>query len=350
MPLKLTWFERQIFLHRNWGPGPILDAFSPLAFKAVYAAKKLDVFDVLESTGPLDVQELANRIKADASFLRVLLDVLCSIGYLEKNKASRYANSAMTRIWMVSKAENDCSGMLGYFDDAFDRWSSLDQTIRDGKPVEIGSAWFDRHPGSWDRYHENLRAVAGLIAGEMVKRAKLPDHARRLIDIGGSHGLYSVRFCQRYPELKATILDWKQARPIAEKTIAAHGLQDRITFTEGDAVTGDIGNTYDVALLFNFIRVLAPPEAIAVLKKTRNALNKNGIILVADQFCTSMPTPFAKMNALLIVLELLNATPGKPYSASEAKQMLVEAGFVNPREISLRRSPGISIIAANRVA
>ena len=35
---------------------------------------------------------------------------------------------------------------------------------------------------------------------------KIPENAKSLLDIGGSHGLYSVDFCEKYPDLRADIL------------------------------------------------------------------------------------------------------------------------------------------------
>jgi tRNA1(Val) A37 N6-methylase TrmN6 len=36
-------------------------------------------------------------------------------------------------------------------------------------------------------------------------------HHTRLLDLGGSHGLHSIRFCQRYPQLSAVIVDLPSA-------------------------------------------------------------------------------------------------------------------------------------------
>ena len=39
------------------------------------------------------------------------------------------------------------------------------------------------------------------------KRMPVPDGARDMLDIGGSHGYLSVAVCRRHPELRATVLD-----------------------------------------------------------------------------------------------------------------------------------------------
>jgi hypothetical protein len=348
MPLDLTWAERQIFVKHAWGPGPILDMFSALGFKAVCAAVKLNLFEALETGGPQTPAGLASKINAGERGIGLLLAALWGLGYVARRGKLRYVNSAMTRAWLLASSPVNLGKMLGYFEDASDRWTRLDVSIRNGKPAEMCDAWLDRHPGSWERYHANLYAVAELISGEIVVRAKLPLTAKRLIDIGGSHGLYSVRFCEKYPGLEAAIFDWPQARKSAEETIERHGMSKRIRFQEGDFFRDGIGEGYDAALLFNVIRIYPEKDAISLLKKTREALRSGGKVFVADQFNSTTPTPFSRVNAFLILLELYNGSPGHSYSATDAQIMLREAGFARPREILLRHAPGISMIEGVR--
>ncbi len=348
MPLKLTWAERQIFLNRAWGPGPLLDMFSALGFKAVCAAVKLSLFETLESGGPQTPAQVASTIGADGRGVELLLRVLQGLGYVRRRGKSRYVNSPMTRAWMLPDSPVDCSVMLGYFEDACERWSRLDASIRGGAPAETCDKWLNRHPGTWERYHANMYGVARLISGEIGARCKLPPSAKRLIDLGGGHGLYSVEFCRRNPLLSAVVFDWPQARAAAEQTIRNHGMAERVRFTEGDFFRDDIGAGYDAALLFNVIRIFMEGDAVALLCKARDALRAGGKVFVADQFNSRTPTEFSKVNAFLVHLELYNGCPGISYTASQAMDILGKAGFSQAREIPLRRAGGVSVIEAVR--
>jgi 2-polyprenyl-3-methyl-5-hydroxy-6-metoxy-1,4-benzoquinol methylase len=348
MPFNLTFFERQIFLNHAWGPGPLLDMFGALAFKAVAAAVKLNIFETLEVLGSATTTDIAKEISADERGIGLLLDTLASTGYVCRAGKSHYKNSSMTTGWMLKKSPCNLSDMVGYFEDAVERWSYLDKSIRSGKPAEVCNAWLNRTEGAWERYHAGMNGVAMLMAGEIVKRCKLSSKARRMIDIGGSHGLYSVKFCQSYPGLSSVIFDWKQARSSAERTIAEHSMVDRVSFTEGDFLSDDLGKGYDVALLFNVIRIYPENEAMALLRKIRASLSANGVLFIADQFCTKTATNFNKANALLILMELYNGCKSHTYSAAEVQSFLLKSGFVKPKEILLRRSPGMSIVTAEK--
>ena len=348
MPFKLNFLERQIFFERNWGPGPLLDMLAPLAFKAVAAAVKLGIFETLESAGSLSITRLCEKTQADGRGMLLLVNALTGLGYLRRAGASCFANSAMTRAWMLKKSASNLADMAGYFEDAADRWTYLDKSIRGGRPAQGCDEWLGSHPGTWARYHGGMCSIARFLADTIVSRAIIPTGAKRLIDIGGSHGLYSVRFCQRHPSLSATIFDWKQARASAERTIREHGMEGRIGFVEGDFFKDDLGTGYDVALLFNVIRIYPKDKAVSLLKKVRLALAGGGRLFIADQFCTKKARGFSLVNESLILLELYNSCSGVTHSSADVMAMLRDVGFAHTREIFLKRAPGISMVTATR--
>jgi ubiquinone/menaquinone biosynthesis C-methylase UbiE len=63
--------------------------------------------------------------------------------------------------------------------------------------------------------------------------------ARRLLDVGGGSGAFSITFCRRFPELRATILDFPSVQTAAAAFVRAAGLSERIDFVPGNALTTD---------------------------------------------------------------------------------------------------------------
>ena len=56
-----------------------------------------------------------------------------------------------------------------------------------------------------------MRAMASGSAREVGRRTPVKSGARDMLDIGGSHGYYSVAICRRHPGLRAVILDLPEA-------------------------------------------------------------------------------------------------------------------------------------------
>ena len=75
----------------------------------------------------------------------------------------------------------------------------------------------------WAIYQDGMRDVAANPAVELAKRMPVPQGATRLLDIGGSHGLYSTELCKRHPALVATILELPGAVDRASEIAQSRG-------------------------------------------------------------------------------------------------------------------------------
>lgn len=334
--------EHLILLRLNQGPGPMLDVLGALACRAVSVALELGVFGAL-SGGPLTAAEIARQIEADERGATLLLEALEALGYVDKQD-DRYANTAMTVKWMLRGSPASFVGSLSFFEGLLDRWRYLDESIRRGEPPMLVWEWFDQHPGGWRNYQAALLGMARMVADEVVARVKLPPTARRLLDVGGGHGLYSIKFCRRHPQLSATVFDWPQALEVAQETIAAEDMDGRVTVQEGDFWTDDLGSGYDVALLFNIIHMYLPDQNTELLRKVAGALNAGGLIVIMDQIAGKVSGPTAKAVARLQGLNLFNEVNGQTYATDEIAGWLMAAGFTNPRGISLLKLPGFGLV------
>ena len=324
----------------------MLDLLGGMAFKAVSVAHKLDIFEGLNN-GPLTATEIAHHMKASERGIQLLLDALEAIGYV-KQGGGRYSNTPMTAKWMVRTSPHYVGDMFPYADGLLERWGYLDEAIHRGETPTLTWEWLDQHPGGWDNYNGAMMATARMADPEVIAKVKLPVAARRLLDVGGGHGLHAINFCGRYPDLSATILDWPPTRTMAEANIAAAGMDERVSFREGDFWTDDLGSGYDVALVFNIIHMYLPDKNIELLQKVGGALNPGGVIVIMDQMALPASGPTAKAMAGLTGLDLFVEVNGQTYPPRDIAGWLRQAGFTNPREILLRKSPGFGLVVGTK--
>ena len=346
MPLRLTAVERLIFLKGNLGPGPIIDLYGPFAAKGVLVALRLGLFEAL-APGPQHPEELARTLAVDERGLRLLLELLEALGYV-KDRGGRFRNTARVKKWLLAGSPAGIADLFEFFEEMQQRWDLLEGALRAGKPVRRSVEWFDAHPGSWGRYHAGLRAVARLAAPEIVARVRIPAGARRLLDLGGSHGCYSVEFCRRHPELSAIVLDWAPAQELAEQTIAAAGLGDRVSFLAADLWQDEYPGECDVVLLFNLLRVFPAERSELLVRRAVAALRPGGLAVVVDHHIRPRASRFQRVVAGVIALELFNATPGRMHDPGEVARWLVAAGCSRPVTRFLRRSPGSYLLTARK--
>jgi len=193
-----------------------------------------------------------------------------------------------------------------------------------------------------------MLAVARMSADDVVAKVKLPPGARRLLDVGGGHGLYSIRFCRRHPGLMATVFDLPQALDAARQTIVAERMTDRVSVQRGNFAHDDLGSGYDVVLLFNILHAWQPEQNVALLHKVAAALGPGGLVVVLGQLPGKAMGPVAEAVARLQALNMFNAEAAQAYAFEDIAGWLAAAGFAGARRIRLRKSPGFALMLATK--
>ncbi len=120
--------------------------------------------------------------------------------------------------------------------------------------------------------------------------AAVPDLAERLasgtarvLDIGCGIGWSSVCMAKAFPGLVVDGVDLDPGSIAAARQVAeSEGVADRVRFELRDAATL-AGAGYDLATLFEMLHDLARP--VEALRAAREALNPDGVVLVADEPC-----------------------------------------------------------------
>jgi 2-polyprenyl-3-methyl-5-hydroxy-6-metoxy-1,4-benzoquinol methylase len=347
MPVLPTSFEKLVLHRFNQGPVPMLDILGGLAFRAVCTALEMDIFEILKQE-PLTAAEIADQANADTRGISQLLHVLEALFYLER-QGDRFFNTAMTQKWMLQDSPSSVAGSFEYFKVLLEqRLPRMKECLELGHPPIIAWDWFDSHPGSWEAYQDLMVAVARMAGDEITAKTPLPAGAKRLLDVGGGHGLYSVKYCRRTRGLSATIFDWPQGLAAAKKVIAEENMLDRITLREGDIWTDDFGQGFDVVLLFNIIHMCLPEKNKELFTKVKSALNPGGMVVILDQMAIPTSSPTAKATASLLGMVLFFEVGGQTYPPGDVAGWLTQTGFHNTRQVFLRKSPGIALVMGTK--
>lgn len=347
MPITPNPVEQFAFYSLNQVPAAFLDVFGGLSFRIVHAAIKLCVFDAL-ADAPLTATELARRIHADAHATQLLLDNLQSLGYV-RQRDSRYSNTATTAKWLTRHSAINVSVAFDYWGSLlFEHFQNLEETIRTGRPAADYYDYTEHHPEHSQLFQAWLVAAARLGLDEITRKLKLPPTARRLLDVGGGHGMYTLALCRRYPNLTATIFDGPQALQAARANIAAGHLGDRVTTQEGNFVQDELGRGYDVALLFHIIHGLSPDQNTALLARVEQTLQPGGLVVIADQLAGAKGGSAVQAVIQIMGLTFYHLLAAQVYEFSDMADWLRRTGFVDAHRINLRENPGVSLVMARK--
>jgi predicted O-methyltransferase YrrM len=102
--------------------------------------------------------------------------------------------------------------------------------------------------------------------------------ARRLIDLGGGHGLFAIGFAQENPNLEVIVYDQQETTSLALEYIEKYSMQDRVRALSGDYLLEDFGNDYDI--VFEALSLEGGErEAKILYQKVADSLNPGGIFI-----------------------------------------------------------------------
>ncbi len=165
---------------------------------------------------------------------------------------------------------------------------------------------------------------------------------RRLLDIGGGSGAYSIAFAQASPALEAELFDLATVGPIAQRHIAAAKLEDRVKVRVGDLRTDAFGSGFDLALLSAICHMLSPDENRDLFRRAGAALAPGGRLVVHDHVME--PDKTAPRSGAFFAVNMLVGTPaGGSYSEAEYGAWLRDAGFAKVERVRLPGPTGLMI-------
>lgn len=332
----------RIALFANLAPRPLLE--TQIAFtsaRAIMAGAELGLFDALDA-GDKSAEEVAAACRTDLKATRQLLNCLVGIGYASF-KDGKYGMVSAHKKWLTRDSKSSMVNKLAFQAMEWDLVGQLENFVRSGQPLDFHGTMTAEQ---WRIYQDGMRDLAANPAMEIAKQLEVPPKATRLLDIGGSHGLYSIELCRRHPELNATILELPGALDRASAIAAREGLGERIRYRAGNALTDDLGEqTFDVVLINNLVHHFTPEQNGEVARRAARALKPGGIYAIGDFLRASRPGEGGGVPAVMDLYFALTSASGT-WSAEEITAWQRDAGLTPMKPIRFPSLPGWASLPA----
>jgi SAM-dependent methyltransferase len=326
----------------NVAPRPILETQMAYTLaRLIMVGTKVGVFEALAG-GTTTAATVAERCGTSPVGTEKLLFALAGAGYVEA-KDGGYALTPVSRKWLLQDSPHCVADKLLL---QFHEWGWMERAedyVRSGDPIELHSTM---DVDQWDLYQRGMRAMARGFAGEAVRRMPVPKGARRMLDIGGSHGYYSVALCRRHEGLTSVILDLPEAVEHAAPLLAAENMGDRVVHRAGDALTEELGNEeYDLVLMAQLVHHFSEAQNRDLLARVARALRPGGVCAVLEEFRPKTAKEAGQIGALLEFYFALTSQSGT-WAVEEIADWQRDAGLAPRRPIRFRTTPGVGIQAA----
>ncbi|HEX5411830.1 MAG TPA: methyltransferase [Terriglobia bacterium] len=224
--------------------GPILQAaFAFWTSKVLLTAVQLGVFTTLGDRR-MTAAKLGAEIGLHERGIRDFFDALVAMRFLDREgdgPSAAYFNTPAGALFLDSSSPRYIGGWLAMLNDRlFKFWHDLPEALRTGLPQnEIKHSqkgMFEQLYEDLPRLEQFMGAMTGLSRINFEAFADKFDFSKfkTLCDIGGATGLLSIEVAKKHPHLRCTSFDLPVVEQIAQKHIAAAGLNDRITTAAGD--------------------------------------------------------------------------------------------------------------------
>ena len=279
------------------------------------AAQRAGLFPALiEET---DIATLKRKLKADERALFIVLEALCRLGYVNKEK-EKYILADKARPFFIEHGEGYIGGYLPHLMDILEAWISLPQIIKGQKPKRKSSrnvaAFMHAMASKPDKAVENVVNLC-------LKRKK---DAKSALDLGGGPGKYAKAFVNM--GLSAVLYDMPQTIDYVGTEFGLKGVRN-LTLKKGDFTRDEFvkefeGKLFDIVFMGNICHIYSEEENKRLIKNVTKLLRKGGLVAIED-FVRGR-SPDAEMFAVNM---LANTEGGGTWTEAQYREWLENADF-----------------------
>lgn len=296
--------------------------------RVILSAAELDLFGMLAHE-PMSAEQVTERLQGDRRGVTTLLDAVAAMGLLAKENGLYRTPSEIAAL-LTAEGERTVLPMVLHAAGLWRRWSRLTEVALGPNAAGAVGA-FASEEAQTRAFIGAMHVVGSALAPTVVERIGVGD-ARRLLDVGGASGTYTVAFLRASPDLRATLFDRPQVVEMAAERLRAEGLLDRVTLVPGDFGVDPLPPGHDLVLLSAIIHQNSRAQNVELFKKCFAATTPGGRIVVRDHIMSPDRTR-PRAGALFAVNMLVGTPGGGTYTFDEIREDLEAAGYTRVNRI-----------------
>ena len=312
-------------------------AFAPIMFQAARSLRDLGILECLKDHKEgITIEEVAKELNISVYGVKVLLEAGLS---LEMVYAKEHKFFITKTGWFIltddlTKVNMDFTqdvNYLGFFKleeaiktgkpeglKVFGNWSTVYEALSE-LPEQVRKSWF-----GFDHYYsdESFPIVLPIL---------FESNPKRIMDVGGNTGKFSIKCAEFNKDVKVTILDLPGQLADAYKNIEAHGYMDRIDGYPINLLDHSKAypTGYDIVWMSQFLDCFSQEDIIELLKKAKSAINKNGAVYIMETFWDNQRTDAGRYSLVATSLYFTCIANGcsQMYHTQDMLNLIEKAGL-----------------------
>jgi len=289
----------------------------------ISTAMELGLFDVL-AEGAMNASALAVKLGTVENLTEAFANVLVALNLLEKDGAD-YSLTPMAEEFLVKSSPAYQGGMIAMALGFGQVMNQMHQILKNGPPKFDSEMWV---VGVKALKSQGQGTMGGSVQEATRFITSLPEfpNLKRMCDLAGGHGFYTMALLDENAQLRGTICDLPKGAELAKDLIAEMGYADRIDTIGADLETDDpIGEDYDLVFASHIIYGWKG-HLEDIFKKINKAMVPGGVFVsnhmsMADDGCGPAS------ETMLELMTQLSGYPTHHLSESELRKALEACGF-----------------------
>ncbi len=291
-----------------------------------YAAIDLEVFTHV-SRGADSLATLTAATGMSPLNTERLVTVLLAMDLLEYGPGRRLVNAADCEKFLVSGTERYAGAWMNFTRPEVPSWFAMTDKLTDPTPPRELGIYDDLTVERARAYHAATYSI-GMGAGRRFCRQVDLTGRRRMMDLGGGSGAYSINAVQTFDGLEAIVFDLPPVTVVTREYLERNGVADRVSTQGGDFINDELPTGCDVAVMASNLPIYDSANIGKVVRKAYDALEPGGEMhLVGETLNADGVGPLDA--ALWGLAELNYGSGGRAHSVTECIGYFEAAGFVD---------------------
>jgi len=266
-------------------------AFAPIIFQVARSMRDLGVLELLYqyTKEGLTLEGMVEKMSLSRYALTVMLETALSADIVKYSDDKYYLTKTgyfllkddMTRINMDYNHDVNYLGLYA-LDEAlqkeeatglkvFGDWKTIYPALS-SLPEKAQKSWF-----AFDHYYSDTAFNEAIDI--LLKSAP-----KKILDIGGNTGKFSIALAKKDTSLSVTIFDLPEQIALAEENIKKESLAARVHFHAGDVLDpqSKTPSGYDIVWMSQFLDCFKEEDIVTILKKVKKSMGEETLVYIME--------------------------------------------------------------------
>lgn len=313
-------------------------AFAPIMFQASKALRDLGILNYLMKNRRkgASIETIAQELKLSEYGVKVLLEagislemVMAKEGLFYITKTGYFIQSdELTKVNMDFTHDVNYLGMFNLQDSikngkpeglkVFGEWSTVYEALSE-LPEKVRESWF-----GFDHFYSDY-------AFPEVLPHIFENNPKKILDVGGNTGKFSIFCAKNNPDIHMTILDLPGQIKDANTNIEKEGLSNNISTHALNLLDNSIPfpKGHDAVWMSQFLDCFSQQEILGLLNRSFDALDENGSLYILETYWDKQEFPAStySLHATSLYFTAIANGNSQMYHSSDMEKLVEKAGM-----------------------